>query len=205
MSNGSNLNKLIKTKIALADQECESETRKVISGFYSEIKIENGRLRLPDFQKAANAMGCIIYNKEKRFNSELGRILNVSGGFSSQQELELSQIHMREYFEESRYLNRYEKFLESVDLKVKGYGLKFERERYRTDLPSALYKVLVKNSIRRAISSVNSELEIFLNSKVSSNNSASLDAIDVIELKPNFMGIGLNLNAIYRKFMRKKT
>jgi hypothetical protein len=37
------------------------------------------------------------------------------------------------------------------------------------------------------------------------NSNQSHSAEDIVEVKPNFMGIGLNLNALWKKWFKKKT
>ena len=41
------------------------------------------------------------------------------------------------------------------------------------------------------------------NEAVAKSNQAQKENEDIIDLKPNFMGLGLNLNALWRKFFGK--
>ncbi len=199
----SELNKLIKTKLAYIDQDCESETREKVNYLYSRIKYEGGRLHVPDFQKAANLMVAVIYCKEKRFNYEVSRILTTSGGFRSSEELEHAKEHVTKYFEEDRYLKRFEGFLEGVERAAGRYGLKFDRRVYRTDIASSLFEVGIKNSARRALASVHAELAIHLSNDQLGARENFPSANDIVDLKPNFMGFGINLNALI-KWLRAK-
>lgn len=203
MKNDSELYKLIKTKLSHVDQDCESETREAVDELYSNIKYEGGRFHLPDFQKVANLMAGVIYCKEKRFNAELTRILSGSGGFRSSDELERTKEHVASYFREERYLKRFEGFLESVERVAASYGLKFDRRAYRTDLASSLFEVGIKNSTRRALASVQAELTIHLNDETARSEAILPGANDIVDLKPNFMGLGINLNALITRVRAK--
>ncbi|WP_404365623.1 hypothetical protein [Marinobacter sp.] len=203
MQHDSDLNKLIKTKLALIDQDCESETRGVVNNLYSGIKYEGGRLHVPDFQKAANLMAAVISCKEKRFNSEISRILSTSGGFRNSNELERAKEHVSKYFEEDLYLKRFDGFLEGVERAAGRYGLKFDGRAYRTDIASSLFEVAIKNSARRAVASVHAELAIHLHSDRLEPRENLPGANDIVDLKPNFMGFGINFNALIKRLQAK--
>lgn len=203
MENDSESYRLVKTKLAHINQDCESENRDAINDLYSSIKYEGGRLRVPDFQKTANLMAGVISCKEKRFNSEISRILGSTGGFSSTRDLERSKEHVSNYFHEDQYLKRFEAFLESVERAAASYGIKFDRRAYRTDIASSLFEVGVKNSTRRALASVHAELAIHQRSESLRPSSDLPGPNDIVDLKPNFMGFGINFNALIKRLRTK--
>lgn len=203
MQTDSEINKLIKTKLAYIDQDCESETRKEVNDLYSNIKYESGRLRVPDFQSVANIMVSVISCKEKRFNAEISRILSTSGGFHNTDELERAKKHVAGYFEGERYLHRFEGFLGGVERATARYGLKFDRRAYRTDIASSLYEAGVQNSTRRALVSVHAELAIHLRNDRVKTPEILPGANDIVDLKPNFMGLGINFNALIKRIQAK--
>lgn len=203
MQNDSDLNKLIETKLAHIDQDCESEIREAVNDLHSSIKYEGGRLRLPDFQKAANLMAAVVSCKERRFNSEISRILSTSGGFRNSKELERAKEHVSKYFEEDRYINRFEGFLGGVERAAGSYGLRFDRRAYRTDIASSLFEVGIKNSARRALASVYAELDIHLRNDRLGPGENLPGANDIVDLKPNFMGLGINFNALIKRLRAK--
>ncbi|MEL4204980.1 hypothetical protein C9E85_16035 [Plesiomonas shigelloides] len=198
MQDDSDLNKLIKTKLALIDQDCESETRNAVNNLYLNIKYEGGRLCIPDFNKAANLISGVITCKEKRFNSEISRILSTSGGFCNSSELEFAKEFVSRFFEEELYLNRFEEFNKGVELAVRRYGLRLDGQAYRTDLASSLFEVEIKNSARRAVASVHAELTMHLTSDRIRSREYLPVADDIVDLKPNFMGLGINFNALIK-------
>ncbi|NWO06604.1 MAG: hypothetical protein HLX50_13220 [Alteromonadaceae bacterium] len=203
MQKNSDLNELIKTKLAYIDQDCESEAREAVNDLYSSIKYEDGRLRVPDFQKTANLMAAVVSCKEKRFNSEISRILSTSGGFRNSSELERAREHVSKYFEEDRYLKRFEVFLSGVERAAGSYGLSFDHRAYRTDIASSLFEVGIKSSARRALASVYAELAIHLRNDRLESGENLPRANDIVELKPNFMGLGINFNALIKRLRTK--
>jgi hypothetical protein len=197
------INKLIKTTLAHIDRDCESDSRKAVNDLYSSIKYEGGRLRVPDFRKSANLIAAVISCKEKRFKSEISRVLSTSDGFRSSNELERAKEYISHYFEEDRYLKRFDGFLESVERAAARYGLNFDRQAYRTDITSSLFEVGVKNSARRALASVHAELAIHLRDDPLAPEAELPGANDILDLKPNFMGIGINFNALIKRLRAK--
>ena len=76
---------LLKVKFDHIVQECENETRAQIDSIYSDIKYQNGRLNVPDFQKVAKVIVGVIRLKEKGFISEISRISMIThGGFKAE-------------------------------------------------------------------------------------------------------------------------
>jgi hypothetical protein len=165
MQKNSDIVTLLKTKLDHIEQDCESEVRAKVDAIYSTVKFENGRLRIPNFNKVANIMVEVIRLKEKRFSSEISRILNSTHGFNDLDELERAKALISSYFHDERYLNRLDGFIESVERAASRCGGHLERTANRTDSASALFSVGVKNSNRRAISSVQTELDLHMTPK----------------------------------------
>jgi hypothetical protein len=197
--NDSGIVSLLKTKLAHLDQDCESEARATVNELHSSIKYEGGRLRVPDFQQVANLMAGVIYCKEKRFNSEISRVLSASGGFRHPDEVQHAKELVAVYFQAERYLKRFEGFVESVEQAASRYGLKFDRQAYRIDLASSLFEVGVKNSTRRALASVQAELALHLHDIPLTSEGTVPGVNDIVDLKPNVMGFGINVNALIKR------
>jgi hypothetical protein len=193
----------LKTKLAHVDQDCERETRARVTELHLSMRYEGGRLRVPDLQKAANLLAAVISCKEKRFNSEISRVLSVAGDFLRSDELERARELVSPYFQEDRYLNRFDGFVESVERAASRYGLRFDRQAYRVDLASALFIAEVENATRRALASVQAELAIHAGDKPLPPEPTLLRLNDIVDLKPNVMGFGINLNALIKSFWAK--
>lgn len=202
MANEIDVVAILKTKLSHVDQDCESETRAAVAELVSGVKYEGGRLRAPDLERVANLMASVIYCKEKKFNSEISRILGASGGLKDAGELERMKELVSAHFQEERYLKRFEGFLESIERSASRYGVKFDRQAYRTDLAASLFSCGATNSLRRANASVHAELALHLHEK--SMNREPLPGInDIVDLKPNIAGFGINLNALFKRLATK--
>ena len=107
------------------------------------------------------------------------------------------------YFQEERYLKRFDGFVESVERAAARYGLRLDRQGHRTDLAASRFEVGVKNSARRAVASVHAELALHLHNKPMTSEEALLGINDIVDLKPNIAGFGINLNALIKRLMTK--
>jgi hypothetical protein len=195
---------LFKTKFDHISQECESETRAKIDSIYSSIKYENGRLNVPDFNKAVNTIVGVIRLKEKRFNSEISRLFAITHGFQNAEDLQRSKELILPYFQDDQYLNRFDGFVAGVERIVSRCGGRFDRKAYRADTPAALFSVGVKNSNRRAISSLQTELDLHMTTRQPLMPDRSIPGVnDIIDVKPNIFGFGVNFNALFQLLREK--
>jgi hypothetical protein len=201
---------LLKTKFDHIAQECESETRTKVASIYSSIKYENGRLNVPDFNKVANIIVGVIRLKEDRFNSELSRIFTITHGFQNADDLQRGKELILSYFQDDQYLNRFDGFVAGVERIVSRCGGRFDRKAYGTDMATALFLVGVKNSNRSAISSLQTELDLHMTTRQPLMPDRSIPGVyDIIDVKPNIFGFGVNLNALFQllreKFKRSRS
>ena len=198
---------ILETKLNLADRECEEEASRRINEMRSSVRYENGRLRVPNFQEAANTLVRVIYCKEKRFCAEICRVLSGPERVLESADVERAEKSIASYFDESRYRKSFESFVASVERRAKSYGVPFDSAAYRVDFFEAAYKAGIQNGSRRALASVRAELALSAHGASMHTGGANASE-DIIELKPNFMGFGLNLRALIRRFLpckREKT
>ena len=79
-------------------------------------------------------------------------------------------------------------------------GIRFDQSKYRIDIASSKYEAMVKTLVRRNSEKLKTEMDILClsaSTKCLSEVSKKLTINDVnnaVDLKPNFFGIGLNLN-----------
>ena len=69
--------------------------------------------------------------------------------------------------------------------------------------PNSVEKKDVSKNVESMYSFIDKEIDVVLLRKISAPSRNGNDIEDVIEVKPNFAGIGLNLNALYRWFRCK--
>ncbi|MCX6174808.1 MAG: hypothetical protein NTZ27_08675 [Ignavibacteriales bacterium] len=60
------------------------------------------------------------------------------------------------------------------------------------------------NTAKILLESFIKEIDKYWQDDIKANNKSNINLNDVIELKPNFMGFGLNINAIIKKFFKRK-
>ena len=190
---------LLKTKLALVDRDCEGEAQALINEFHGQVRYDGAQLRVPPFQEVANVWLRAIYCKEQRFNAEIAHIFEASNSFLPADRMEEAKKVIARYFEEERYLGRLERFVEGVHRKAASYGIPFDPRLYRLDLATAAFTAGVKNGSRRGLAAVSAELTLYARSDKPNSAGRFAWLSEVIELKPNFMGLGLNLNALLKK------
>ena len=190
---------LIIRKLNLLDKEYETEFRKVVSLLHSGVKYDGTRICVPDLKDAVNLLGSTLKSKSEGLESEFQRIMKVQNSTLSKNDILVLKEYINKTFNEELYINRYSIFVDGIEMIVSRYGLEFDREKYRTNFYGSLYEVGVKNTLASAISSFNSELELYCCSPKTLSS-----ANEIIDLKPNFMGLGVNLNALISWFCTKK-
>lgn len=139
---------------------------------------------------------------------EIARLLDKLklSSFSEEDKYAIALI-INEYCQPELYKKRFSIMLDSMDKKLGGYGTKFERAKYRIDLPLSCCEVDAENITRRIKAKIENELSCLVESYKSKGvekSSKLPTASRYLELKPNFMGIGINLNAVIERLFHKK-
>ena len=102
--------------------------------------------------------------------------------------------------DKSKYLDRLPNFLEMIGRHYSRMGIRFDQSKYRIDIASSKYEAMVKTLVRRNSEKLKTEMDILclsVSPKGPVEVSKKLTINDVnkaVDLKPNFFGIGLNLN-----------
>ncbi|MGX9522279.1 hypothetical protein ACWX0P_26290 [Vibrio mediterranei] len=195
----SDLCDLIIRKLNLLDREYENEFRNVVSLLHSDVKYDGTRICVPNLNNAISLLGATLKSKSEGLESEFKRIMKVQNSTLSKNDVLVLKEYINKTYGEELYINRYSIFVDGIERIVSSYGLEFDREKYRTNFYASLYEVSVKNTLASAISSFNSELELYSNS-----SKALSSANEIIDLKPNFMGLGVNLNALISRLCTRK-
>lgn len=194
------------TKLAAIDHECESVARTEIDKLFSQAVYDGSRFRVPSFQEAAGIWLRLINQKEKDFCAEISRTLGIWKPLPRDDFLGQAMSLIEGYFQESHFLPRLNNFVQRVGRHASRYGIKFDESAYRLDLAAAAYEAGVKNRLRQAFTNVSAELVLHMGNtpKVGSWRNGVRAVTESLELKPNVMGIGLNLNEIIRRLLGRK-
>lgn len=196
---------LLAAKLAAIDMEYESSARGEIDLLYSRATYSNGRFQFPSLQEASEVWLRLITRKDKEFCAEITRVLSAVK-HTDKEFLTQGMGLIEGYLDERCYLDRLMKFWEGLGRKAASYGLTLDPQAHRIDLSIALYETGVKNSLRNTCNNISAEFALH-NQSTHKNGvwrERVLTTNNFLELKPNFMGFGLNLNAIIKMLGRRK-
>lgn len=115
------------------------------------------------------------------------------------------------YLNEDLYMTRLRIYEEAVVRHVGRFGMKLDLTTFRPDLVKSLYHVGSSNFVRSVIDKLTDDLELVvqrrsipLSSQPPAPESKLEQANRLIKLEPNFLGIGLNLNYLIRRWFGRK-
>lgn len=118
------------------------------------------------------------------------------------------------YFSENLYMERFRAYEESFARHVSRYSARINLADFRPDLVKALYHVGSVNFIRSTMAHLADDLELIvqrpaaavsaLATPVATPEGKMEQANRFVKLEPNFLGIGLNLNYLIRRWLGKK-
>lgn len=192
---------LLKARLMVVDRRCEDETREKIDKFYAEARYEGGRFRTPSFQEVANTVLQSISKKEREFVAEIGRVMGTIQGPLDDAAFDETQRSVAGLLDGNRYSRRLSVFVEGIKRKAASYGVPFDPAHHRIDLAFALYEAGMHNLLHQARASVVAELALYRrerNEKPQGWRGTLLAIVELLELKPNFAGFGLNLNRLLK-------
>ena len=197
--------------------------RKAIKFMYDEhvgklLSIPNGHLEkivpnrgipLNEILKGFNGdSGQELFRYGNEITNEISRILeklNLSE-FSEDDKNSILEI-VNEYCTPELYLKRYTIMVSSTERKIFSYGLKAGLSENIISLNKAICESYARNNTRRIKSKIENELNCLVESYRSQDKkpkSKSSEVVECLELKPNFFGLGININAILSKLRLKK-
>jgi hypothetical protein len=152
---------LLKTKLNAINADCEQNARAEIDNFYAEAKFDGTHFRVPSFRSVIAVWLRLIATKESEFLAEIARVLKLTQERLSEEDISQLKKVIEEYFTESRYADRMNRFIESIKRKYARYGLAFDPQAYRADIYLSEFQVGILNSIRRARANLLAELYLY--------------------------------------------
>ena len=93
---------------------------------------------------------------------------------------------------------RFKIFIESIDRHYRRMGIVPQWGNYRLDLSSTKYEAFIKTTLRNNLIQLNSDLELIRLLKEPKDVQEDF-LNNAVDLKPNFFGLGLNINYIISK------
>ncbi len=118
----------------------------------------------------------------------------------------------KKYVDHMLYPRRLQIHLDSISRKLSRQSVSANVLQFRTDLAKASVEAAALNGTRRILGSIKNDLDLLLltdfkrSEVATSEGSHTLleEANKTLELKPNFMGLGINLNYLLSKLFRRK-
>jgi hypothetical protein len=166
-------------KLISIDDEIERRVQMQIESLYSSSTYANGR--------------CV----------EIARVLNKPGGVPADALLRV-EAFIRARFDEKNYTERLNIFRDGVNRKIQSYGLEPRLNDRAFEVTNGGYRAASMNALRHTKTSVLAELALQQSSpEVGILSQSASFANDVLELKPNIMGVGINLNGLFSRLIRK--
>ena len=170
--------------------------------------VPNKNLQIYDILKAFNQDSSReLFRYGDDIRAEVFRILKKLrlNDFSEKDKNSILKI-VDDYCNPDLYLNRFNIILASIEKKLFSYGQNFDLTKHRIDLPRAICESYARNTTRSIRSKIENDLDCFIESfsskKIKGKRKLS-EVTDCFELKPNWFGIGFNLNAIIDKFCKR--
>lgn len=196
-----NLNEILKRKLNIIDRDCEVSLASDIQKIYSNINPPVSRNITPQLKAFEPKVLESINKKRKLFTTEMCRILKESNQKINEQHVNLISEIIEEKFGADKYKNRINTFLSSIETIYSRYGLAFDQKQYRTDLIKSCYSCGIQNTTRKVRADIAAELQLIIIAQ--SNKSGFLSkANEVVDLKPNFFGLGINLNNLLKRIIK---
>ena len=199
-----NLNEILKRKLNIIDSDCEASLMTDIQKIYSNINPPVSRSIALQLKAFEPTMLSSIIKKHRLFTTEMCRILKESNQKIDENHINLITEIVEEKFGADKYKDRINTFLSSIERIYSRYGLVFDQNVYRTDLMKTTYSCSVQNYTRKIRADIAAELHLLI---IAQNNETDFlsNANEIIDLKPNFFGLGVNLNNLLKKIIKKRT
>jgi hypothetical protein len=108
------------------------------------------------------------------------------------------------------YEKRLTAFKESFERRMRGYGMTVNLSEYRFDLIEARYTAGAANAARGVVGNLRNalDLHVYADQPATQSDSSARgpsfleEANEIVDLKPNFFGIGINFNRLIRRFTK---
>jgi hypothetical protein len=196
----------IKTKLMLVDKQVESAWRSDWDALHGQIQPQDRRTVAASIKAFPPITGTLIRAKAAAMMAAVSEVLAEGEGGLREDELDTLRRFVLSYFDASRYLERMTTFLGSVERKFRRMGLTFRAAEWRTDLPESLFEVGVRNTLLDMCASIEADFAIIAARRTTETTtcpSALSSVNECLELKPNFFGFGVNLNALIQKLLHR--
>lgn len=138
-----------------------------VAKFYEEARYDGSRFRVPSFQAVGALWLSLIVRKERELIQEITRVIGTSSVTLNRQDVTALKPVIEAIFAEDRYVERLRIFSEGVARRAASYGIAFDPNVHRVDIPNSAYRAGAANALRRACNNVLAEFELHAHSTAS--------------------------------------
>ena len=179
--------KIVKKAIRLKYDEHVGKLLNIPDRYLSKI-VPNKSLPISDILKDYNTDTMAELRRyENEIKSEIVRVfarLKEIGFTENDKNMVLSVVG--DYSKPDLYTKRFQLMLDSIERTLSRYGLKFEREKYRVDIPQSLCDADAINTTRKIKAEISNELEMLVqSSKFKSNGDGGQWMIKAARSRPS--------------------
>ncbi|MGO2514212.1 hypothetical protein [Marinomonas polaris] len=155
------IKEVLNTSCKLAYDEHVDRLLSIPEKYLTEIK-PNKQISYPDLFKSYNSDIAQELNKfGDKILAETRRVLTSKGVLSSDDKEDIAKS-IENYLQAELYIKRFDIFVESIGRTLSRYGLIFEPEKYRVDMPKSLADVHAKNTCRKIQAKILNEVDVFM-------------------------------------------
>ena len=156
------------TSCKLAYDEHVGRLLSITEKYLAEVK-PNKKISYPDLFKSYNSD---IAQELSKFGDKLlaetRRVITSKEALSSEDKEDIAKS-IENYLQAELYIKRFDIFVESIGITLSRYGLIFEPEKCRVDMPKSLAEVHAKNTCRKIQVKILNEVDVFILSSKATN------------------------------------
>jgi hypothetical protein len=196
------------TKLKLINKEIESTWRTDWNGLFDQIKPNDNSTIRKSIELLSSRTIALIRIKAASMMAEVSQIVSETNIMSQGNLKEALQSCVLSYFDKQDYIERLDPFIGAIHRKFNGLGLVFNPRIWRTDLIEVAFQAGVVNTLRDVHAGIKADFDLLAARSQADphiRDDSILSSINqCLELKPNFYGMGFNLNAFIEKISKRK-
>lgn len=155
------IKEILNRSYKLAYDEHVAELLSIPEKYLEEVR-PNKQVRYSELLEAYNADVARSLNEfGVRLEVETMKALESKGTITVHEKEDVQET-IEHYLKPELYLKRFEILLESIDRTLSRYGLLFDAERQRVDIPKSLAEVHAKNTCRKIKAKIFNEIDVFM-------------------------------------------
>lgn len=187
---------------------CERNHKREVCGLIKRISDYEPQSRIGPSQYLEgylSHLGDALHRFEGKLTDEAIRVTRIVCPVLSAEEksriTEVCELSLNAVF----YENRFQIFCDAIIRHFSRFGIRIDLDAHGVNRFKARHHAGVKNKLREINGILDTELSLLISNHPKHYNEVSGSWLnELLQLKPNFFGIGINLNYLISKFLRRK-